>query len=56
MKKPKPKKKRLWLNIDEDILEWVYKKIQEKVYANESHCFEGLVMEKIKESDDDKKE
>ena len=51
MKKPKPKKTRVWLNIDEDILKWVYKKIEEKVYANESHCFESLVMEKRKEED-----
>lgn len=48
MKKPKPKKIRVWLNLDEDILKWVYQKIEEKVYATESHCFESLVMEKRK--------
>ncbi len=51
MKKPKPKKKRVWLRVDEDILDWVYKKIEQKVYASESHCFERLVMEK-KENED----
>ena len=54
MRRPKPAKKRVWLNIDEDILKWVYKKIQEKVYASESHCFESLVMEKMKKGDKDK--
>lgn len=49
MKKPKPDKKRIWLYVDKDILEWVYNKMEEKVYADESHCFERLVMEKIKE-------
>lgn len=46
MKKPKPKKERIWLYVDEEILKWVYDKIDQKVYANESHCFESLVMEK----------
>ncbi|MBN2422314.1 hypothetical protein JXB41_03740 [Candidatus Woesearchaeota archaeon] len=49
MKKPKPKKKRIWLYVDENILEWVYRKMQEKEYSDESHCFERLVMEKILE-------
>ena len=35
--------------IDEEILEWVYNQMKNKVYADESHCFERLVMEKIKE-------
>ncbi len=47
VKKPKPKKKRIWLYVDEDILEWVYEQMNKKKYANESHCFEKLVMEKI---------
>ena len=47
VEKPKPKKKRIWLYVDEDILEWVYDKMRNKVYADESHCFERLVMEKI---------
>ena len=49
MKKPKPKKTRIWLRVDEDILKWIYKKIEEKVFANESHALESLVMQKIKE-------
>jgi hypothetical protein len=47
MDKPKTKKQRLWLYVDESILQWVYSKMKEKVYSDESHCFERLVMEKI---------
>lgn len=47
MEKPKPKKERIWLYVDKSILEWVYQKMKEKVYADESHCFERLVMEEI---------
>ena len=47
MKKPKPCKKRIWMYVDEEILNWVYEQIREKIYADESHCFERLVVEKI---------
>ena len=47
MHKPKPKKERIWLYVDKEILSWVYDKMKEKVYADESHCFERLVMEEI---------
>ncbi|MEM3373971.1 MAG: hypothetical protein QXE31_02000 [Candidatus Woesearchaeota archaeon] len=47
MEKPKPKKERIWLYIDKEILDWVYQKMKEKVYADESHCFEKLVMDEI---------
>ena len=49
MEKPKPKNKRIWLYVDESILDWVYKKMDSKVYSDESHCFERLVMEKREE-------
>ena len=49
MKKPKPKKERIWLYVDREILEWVYEKMRQKVYADESHCFERLITEKIQE-------
>ncbi len=55
MNKPNPKKERVWLRVDEDILKWVYKKIKDKKYASESHAFEALVMEKIKEEENEKK-
>jgi len=48
-KKPKPTKKRIWLYVDESILDWVYSNMKKKVYADESHCFERLVMEKMEE-------
>jgi len=52
MDKPNPKKVRVWLRVDEDILKWVYEKIQDKTYASESHCFEKLVLDKLKEEKD----
>jgi hypothetical protein len=48
IKKTKIKKKRIWVYLDEQILKWIYGKMNEKIYANESHCFESLVMEKVK--------
>ena len=48
IKRPKIKKKRIWLYLDEEILKWIYDKISDKKYANEGHCFECLAMEKIK--------
>jgi hypothetical protein len=47
MNKPKPKKERIWLYVDKTLLEWVYQKMKDKTYADESHCFEKLIMEKI---------
>jgi hypothetical protein len=47
MNKPKPKKERIWLYVDKEILNWVYDKMKKKVYADESHCFERLVIEEI---------
>ena len=47
--KPKTKKQRIWLYVDEDILKWIYEQMKDKVYSDESHCFERLVMEKIQQ-------
>jgi hypothetical protein len=47
MQKPKPKKERIWLYVDKEILGWVYDKMKDKTYADESHCFEKLVAEEI---------
>lgn len=47
LKKPKPSKKRIWLYVDEETLAWVYAQMKKKVYADESHCFERLIVEKI---------
>ncbi len=47
LKKPKPSKKRIWLYVDEETLAWVYSQMKKKVYADESHCFERLIAEKI---------
>lgn len=54
MKRPNPKKTRIWLRVDEEILNWVYKKMKDKKYSSESHCFEALVKEKMEEEDEEK--
>ncbi|MBU0757751.1 MAG: hypothetical protein KKF44_06795 [Nanoarchaeota archaeon] len=51
MKKPKTKKERVWLYMDKEILKWVYENVETKLYADISHCFERLVMEKIEEAE-----
>lgn len=48
MKETKIKKERVWMNVDKKILDWVRKKILDKTFGSETHCFECLVMEKIK--------
>ena len=50
LSKPKPNKKRIWLYVDESILSWVYEQMEKKMYADESHCFERLVVEKKEEN------
>jgi len=51
IKRPKTKKKRIWVYLDKEILKWIYQKMKDKVYYSESHCFESLVMEKIKKKE-----
>ncbi len=46
--KPKKETERVWMYVDKDILKWVYKKINEKVFADVNHCFEYLVYQEMK--------
>lgn len=41
-------KQRITVTLDKEILDWIDKRIQEKVFANRSHAFEFLAMQKIK--------
>ena len=42
-------KERITITLDKELLEWLDKKIEEKVFANRSHGFEFLVVERIRE-------
>jgi len=42
-------KKQVTVNIDEDLLEWIEKKIKEKQFATRSHGLEYAVMHLINE-------
>ncbi|MEK6943679.1 MAG: ribbon-helix-helix domain-containing protein [Nanoarchaeota archaeon] len=42
-------KERITITLDKGLLEWLDKKIDEKIFANRSHGFEFLIMEKFRE-------
>jgi metal-responsive CopG/Arc/MetJ family transcriptional regulator len=51
------KKERITISIDKELLVWLDKKVQERVFANRSHGFEFLISRKMaeKKEEDDKK-
>jgi len=42
-------KERITVTLEKELLDWVDKKIQERVFANRSHGFEFLIAEKMRE-------
>ena len=40
-------KERITITLDKELLRWLDKKIEEKVFANRSHGFEFLIKKKI---------
>ena len=42
-------KKRITVTLDKEILNWLDRKIEERIFANRSHGFEFLVKQKIDE-------
>ena len=46
-------KERITITIDKELLDWLDKKIDEKVFANRSHGMEFLIMNKKKEEQDE---
>lgn len=42
-------KERITVTIDKQLLDWLDRQIDERVFANRSHGFEFLIMEKVKE-------
>lgn len=49
-------KERITITLDKELLDWLDKKIEEKVFANRSHGLEFLIAEKIKEETNEDKE
>ena len=41
-------KERITITLDKELLKWIDKKIEDRVFANRSHSFEFLIMERIK--------
>jgi len=52
------KKERITISIDRELLVWLDKKVQERVFANRSHGFEFLISRSMssKREEDDKRE
>ena len=42
-------KERITITIDKDLLEWLDKQIDEKIFANRSHGIEFLIKRRIKD-------
>ena len=42
-------KERITITLDKELLDWLDAKIEEKIFANRSHGFEFLIMERFRE-------
>ena len=42
-------KERITITIDKELLDWIDKKIDKKVFANRSHGFEFIIKRKMEE-------
>jgi len=42
-------KKRITVTIDKEFLDWIDRKIEERIFANRSHGFEFLIKQKMGE-------
>jgi len=45
-------KERITITVDKELLNWLDKKIEEKVFANRSHGLEFLIKRKMEEKDE----
>lgn len=45
-------KERITITVDKELLDWLDKKIEEKVFANRSHGLEFLVKRKMEEENE----
>ena len=44
-------KERITITIDKELLEWIDKNVENKVFANRSHGLEFLMMQKMREEE-----
>ncbi len=44
-------KERITITIDNELLKWVDKKIEKKIFANRSHAFEYLVKREMEKTE-----
>lgn len=47
-------KERITITLDKELLSWLDKKIEDRIFANRSHGFEFLIKKSMKEEDNDK--
>ena len=45
-------KERITITVDKELLDWLDKKIEEKVFANRSHGLEFLIKRKMEEGNE----
>ena len=46
-------KERITITLDKELMDWLDRKIEERIFANRSHGLEFLIAEKIKEEKQD---
>jgi len=47
-------KERITITIEKDLLDWLDKRVEEKIFANRSHGFEFMIKRKIDEENERK--
>ena len=48
-----PKKERITISIDRELLKWLDKKVSKRIFANRSHGFEFLIAKDMEEKDEE---
>ena len=48
-------KERITITVDKELLEWLDKNISNKVFANRSHALEFLIVQKMKDEEDEER-
>ena len=48
-------KERITITLEIELLVWLDKKVEQKIFANRSHGFEFLIAEKIRQENEQKK-
>ena len=48
-------KERITITIEKELLKWIDKNIEDKIFANRSHGLEFLIMQKVKQENAEKR-